>query len=410
MPTFYDRFVECAERWPQNVAVEVQTTRGLETHTYAELRRMAERVGAWLVQQGIQPGARIAILADNHPRWVAAYLGAIAAGATAVPLDTAYHADQVAKLLRDSGSSLLICDLKHWQIAQEAVSESKVQLLLTEGASERPQGPRAAISVAVNDLETIFAEHTASFDPIPRQPEHIASLLYTSGTTADPKGVMLTHANLLAEAEAVFAWAHIGPDDAILGVLPLFHVLSQMANLLLPLIAGARTVFLSTLNTTELLRALRERKITAFAVVPQFFYLIHERIFKELQQRGWLARFVFRTMMRLNAVSRRLGLNLGRLFFGRVHDLFGRQMRYLVTGGSRFDPQIGRDFYALGMDVLQAYGLTETCGGAFVNPADDNVIGSVGKPLKGVESRFSSLGLPMAVRPLPERFSSVAPL
>ena len=114
----------------------------------------------------------------------------------------------------------------------------------------------------------------------------VASLLYTSGTTSDPKGVMLTHANLLGEVESVFRWAHVGPDDAVLGVLPLFHVLSQMANLLLPLVKGARVVYLETLNTTELLRALHERQITIFAVVPQFFYLIHERIFKEVAKRG----------------------------------------------------------------------------------------------------------------------------
>ena len=398
MPTFYDRFVECAERWPSNVAVEVQTTDGVESHTYAELRYMAESIGAWLVERGIQPGARIAILADNHPRWVAAYLGIIAAGATAVPLDTAYHADQVEKLLRDSGSLLLICDGKHLQVASEAVSSLNVELLLTNAASEiqtdsTANDPGSTHSeylrrTAIADLDSIFALQHGDFKVVPRGPDDIASLLYTSGTTADPKGVMLTHANLLAEAEAVFAWAHIGPQDAILGVLPLFHVLSQMANLLLPLVAGARAVFLSTLNTTELLRALQERQITAFAVVPQFFYLIHERIFKEVQQRKGVARFAFRRMMRLNAFTRGLGVNLGRFLFGRIHKLFGLRMRYLVTGGSRFEPKIGRDFYALGIDVVQAYGLTETCGGAFVNPPDDNVIGSVGKPLKGVEAKI----------------------
>ena len=95
---------------------------------------------------------------------------------------------------------------------------------------------------------------------------------------------MLTHANLLGEVDAVFRLGSAWSGDAVLGVLPLFHVLSQMANLLLPLVNGARVVYLETLNTTELLRALRERKITAFAVVPQFFYLIHERIFKEVAQ------------------------------------------------------------------------------------------------------------------------------
>src|SRR5207302_1986629 len=238
------------------------------------------------------------------------------------------------------------------------------------------------------DFDSIFSQYQGTFKPVPRRPDDLASLLYTSGTTADPKGVMLTDGNLLGEAEAVFAWAHIGPDDAVLGVLPLFHVLSQMANLLLPLVAGARVVYLSTLNTTELLRALSERQITAFAVVPQFFYLIHERIFKEVQQRGAVTRFGFAVMRRTTMFSRRFEINPGGMFFRRVHDLFGKRMRLLVTGGSRFDPKIGRDFYSLGIDVLQAYGLTETCGGAFVNPPGHNVIGSVGQPLKGVEAKI----------------------
>jgi long-chain acyl-CoA synthetase len=407
MLTFYDRFVECTERWPQNVAVEIQRPEGTETYTYSELRRMAESFGAWLVTRGIEPGARIAILADNHPRWVGAYLGIIACGGTAVPLDTAYHADQVGKLLHDSGSSLLVCDSKHFEIAQRAVSGAEVGLVLTDPglrpdgrawrAAPTQNGERAGTPVPPEheiptqpeiDFDEIFGKGAEGFAPVPRGPEDLASLLYTSGTTADPKGVMLTHANLLAEAEAVFAWAHIGPEDAILGVLPLFHVLSQMANLLLPLVAGARAVFLSTLNTTELLRALRERQITAFAVVPQFFYLIHERIFKEVQQRGVMVRTAFALMRRATALSRRFGFNPRRIFFRRVHDLFGKRMRLLVTGGSRFDPKIAADFASLGIDVLQAYGLTETCGGAFVNPPDDNVIGSVGKPLKGMGARI----------------------
>lgn len=384
MPTFYDRFVECAQRWPQNVAVEVQRPDGIESYTYAELRRMAESIAGWLLDSEMAAGTRVAILADNHPRWVAAYLGIIAAGGTTVPLDTAYHADQVSKLLRDSDATLLICDQKHLQTAQEAVAGSENAVVLT---STNKQAGAALPAAVVADLDGIFAQYTGNLRPVTRALSDLASLLYTSGTTADPKGVMLTHANLLAEADAVFAWAQIGPNDAILGVLPLFHVLSQMANLLLPLVAGTRVVYLSTLNTTELLRALRERNVTAFAVVPQFFNLIHERIFKEVQQRGALARFAFSRMMRLNGFCRNFGFNAGRILFRKIHDLFGHRMRYLVTGGSRFDPKIGSDFYALGIDVLQAYGLTETCGGAFVNSPGENVIGSVGRPLNGVQGK-----------------------
>jgi long-chain acyl-CoA synthetase len=107
MPTFYDRFCECAERWPTNTALEIQRRDQVESYTYTQVRRMAESVGRWLTEQSVERGAHVAILADNHPRWVAAYLGIIAAGCTAVPLDTAFHADQVAKLLKDSGSCLV---------------------------------------------------------------------------------------------------------------------------------------------------------------------------------------------------------------------------------------------------------------------------------------------------------------
>jgi len=383
MSTFYDRFRECAQLWPNNVALEIQRGDGIESYTYAELRQMAESIGRWLTEQKLPPGSRIAILADNHPRWVAAYLGAIASGNTAVPLDTAFHADQVAKLLRDSGSSLLFCDRKHLAIAREAVDKTTIGIILLD-AKVAGEGARATQT----RLDTILAAGAGNFVPVSSARDAVSSLLYTSGTTADPKGVMLTHGNLIGEVDAVFGWADIGPDDAVLGVLPLFHVLSQMANLLLPLVKGARVVYLETLNTTELLRALSERKITVFAVVPQFFYLIHERIFKQVSERGKLGQSALRALMAVTRFGRKFGINPGKVFFKRIHQTFGDKMRYLVTGGSRFDPQIALDFYALGIDVLQAYGLTETTGAAFANPPHQIVIGSVGPPLTGVEVKI----------------------
>jgi long-chain acyl-CoA synthetase len=388
MPTFYELFRECATRWPDNIALEIQRRNRVESVAYDETRRMAESIGRWLTESGFQPGARIAILADNHPRWIITYLGIIAAGCAAVPLDTAFHADQVAKLLKDSGASLLFCDVRHLPVAEKAAEGVSVQILLTDSAELRSAGqPGAAVPTQAN-LDTIFAAGLGKFVPAVSKDGDLASLLYTSGTTADPKGVMLTHSNLMGEVRAVFGWAQLGPDDALLGVLPLFHVLSQMANLLLPLVKGSRVVYLETLNTTELLRALAEREITAFAVVPQFFYLIHERIFKEVGQRGGLASWSVRTMMAITRFSRRFGWNPGPILFPRIHNTFGGKMRYLVTGGSRFDPEIGRDFHALGIDILQAYGLTETSAAAFATSHADNVIGSVGKPLEGVEGKI----------------------
>jgi len=390
MPTFYDRFLECEERWPDNVALKLQRNDQIESCTYAQLRRMAESVGRWIEENKFVRGSRLAIVADNHPRWVATYFGIIASGCTVVPLDTALHVDQLTKLLKDSGTSALFCDANHATSAREAVSDIHVRLVLMdpERLPDRTMPDRTMKDSWSTDLPTIFKSGPGNFQPVPSTPDDIASLLYTSGTTADPKGVMLTHANFLGEVEAVFNWVDLGPSDALLGVLPMFHVLAQMANLLLPLVKGSRVVYLETLNTTELLRALRERDITAFAVVPQFFYLIHQRIFEEIRKRGIVTQRLFTTLVALNRNLRKIGVNAGKLFFGKIHETLGQKMRYLVTGGSRFDPRIATDFHDLGIDVLQAYGLTETTAAVFANSPGDNVIGSVGKALKGVEAKM----------------------
>ena len=392
MATFYQRFLESARKFPNNIALEIQRAETVESVTFAELTHMAESVGKWLSGR-VSADARVAILAANHPRWVAAYLGIIASGRTAVPLDTAFHADQVKKLLLDSEASLLFCDAMHFAVSAEAVEGTKIGLVMTSASSEwtmppaTEKGERTGAQF-LSKLETIFREGNTGFEPVVPREDDLAALLYTSGTTADPKGVMLTHANLIGEANSVFGVVTIGPDDALLGILPMFHVLAQMANLFLPLFNGSRVVYLETLNTTELLRALQERNITAFAVVPQFFNLIHEKIFKEIRKKGKFAERVIRTLMAVNRGLRNVGINAGRVLFGKIHATFGTRMRYLVTGGSRFDPAIQRDFYSFGIDVLNAYGLTETSGGAFLNRPGKVMFGSVGPPLPGVEARI----------------------
>ncbi|MGA9528860.1 MAG: AMP-binding protein [Terriglobales bacterium] len=392
MSTFYQRFQESARRFPNNIALEIQRAETVERVTFSELTHMAESVGQWLSSR-VPRSARVAILASNHPRWVAAYLGVIAAGRTAVPLDTAFHAEQVRTLLRDSGSVLLFCDAKHFSVAAKAVEGTGTGLVMTSAQEEWtmlvPGEQRGQSGTQFwGDLDSIFEEGPGAFQPVVPCEDDLAALLYTSGTTADPKGVMLTHANLVGEANSVFGVVTIGPTDALLGILPMFHVLAQMANLFLPLFNGSRVVYLEILNTTELLRALHERDITVFAVVPQFFYLIHEKIFKEIGKKGKAAASVVGALMALNRGLRRLGINAGKLFFGKIHATFGKRMRYLVTGGSRFDSAIQRDFYSFGIDVLNAYGLTETTGGAFLNRPGDVVFGSVGPPLPGVEARI----------------------
>ena len=296
-----------------------------------------------------------------------------------VPLDTAFNAEQVSKLLQGSGSSLLFVDAKHLPVAQRAVADSPIRLVLLELAESPLPGP---------DFDAIVKAGADGFTPFDAAGDKTAAILYTSGTTSDPKGVMLTHDNFHAETEGVFRLIDITPRDAILGVLPLFHALAQMPDLLLPLAGGARILILESLNTTELLRALRERDITLFCCVPQFFYLIHQRIRKQAGARGRLADSAFGWMLQVSRVARGFGLNLGKLLCRPVHATLGPKMHYLISGGSKLDAGIARDFYAMGFELLQGYGLTETTGGAIGTPPDDNVIGSVGKPLQGMELKL----------------------
>ncbi|MCU1310319.1 MAG: AMP-dependent synthetase and ligase [Candidatus Angelobacter sp.] len=385
MQSFYSRFLASADKFPSHIAVELQLAHPsteVVSHTYSELRQMAESVGKWIQSSGIPPGARCAIVAANGPRWVAAYLGIMATGAVAVPLDTAFTAKQISKLLLDSGSTLIFADDKHYSIVQEAVSAVDSQLNIKVALLEKSHG------IKLPALDDFFAAGSAGFKPAENNPDDLAVILYTSGTTSDPKGVMLTQANLNAEANAVFSFIRIDETDAILGVLPLFHALAQMANLLLPYSAGTRVVYMEQLNTTELLRALRDRKITLFCCVPQFFYLIHERVMKQVGERSAMQRFAFRFLMKIAEVARAAGINLGKLFFAQVHRMLGTSIRYLVTGGSRFEPKIGHDLETLGFDILQAYGLTECTGGATLSGLKDRFTGSVGRAFPGVELRI----------------------
>jgi len=277
---FYSRFLRCVQHWPDAIAVEIRSTPP-QRFTYQQLRFTAESVGRWLSENGHKPATACAIFASNSPRWVASYLGTIAAGCIAVPLDTALNADELSRLLAASDTSVLFTDSLHWATVQQVLTGHPLLVVLLDSRSATTDFAPPTIR-PVCCFDSILAAGAGNFTPVSTSPGATAAILFTSGTTADPMGAMLTHENLTAQIEAVFGFLQAGPGDAILSVLPLFHALPQTANLLLPLACGARIVYLETLNTSELLRALRECDITLFCCVPQFFYLIHGRILKEV--------------------------------------------------------------------------------------------------------------------------------
>ena len=375
MDNLYGLFETAATRFPERTAVEVQRSGSLDVFRYDALHGMSLAAASRLFARGVRRGDRVALLAENDAHWCAALLGVLRLGATAVPLDTSYKPKQIATLLADSGATTLLFGQRHAEAAREAVAGGDGPILLSLRETTRPEEP----------IESLPDGLAGRDDP--------AVILYTSGTTSDPKGVVLTHGNLLAEREAAFQVVKIDERDGILSVLPLFHALALLANLLLPLSIGARVVFLETVNTTELMRALRERDISVFCCVPQFFYLIRDRVLAEVERSGGMKRRLFRASLAANGWLRRiLGINLGKALFRPVHQALGPRMRILVTGGSRFDPAVGQDLVRLGFDILQAYGLTECSGAATVTRSGDIEMDHVGAALPGVDVRIAPDG------------------
>lgn len=373
---FPQAFARTAQRIAPMVAIELPHRDHVERVTYGELLARAEAAAAALASHGLAQGDRCAILDDNCVEWCASFLAILRLGAVPVPLDTHYSAQQIEGLLHDSGARILLTAPRYLESAEHALRAraSATALLLLRGAAP-----------GRTSLPELVSQAAIALPPCPATRGDPAVILYTSGTTGDPKGVVITHGNLLAEASAVIQRLRIDERDSILGVMPLFHALALMANLLLPFLYGARVIFLEELSATELLRALGEREPSAFCCVPQFFYLIHQRLLGKVAEGGAAKAAAFRALLRSHAALRRLtGLNLGRYLFRPVHALFGRHMRLLVTGGARFDPSVGRDFYGLGFNLIEVYGLTETSGAATLTALGQGGLGTAGAPLPGV--------------------------
>jgi long-chain acyl-CoA synthetase len=382
--TFIERFEEVSRRSPDRIAVRLKTPTGYRQLTYAELHRQVRGVALALAAQGLQQQERVAILSENRPEWVVCYLGIFQAGATVVPLDPQISPAEWRRLLDDSEaksifvSRLLLPKLR--EAVQELALRDRIICLDPLGADERAHWTLADMIK--------FGESLTAAPPLPESRlSDVVVIIYTSGTTGKPKGVMLTQENIVGEictALKAIPWAR--ESDVFLCLLPLQHVFASVISFLIPIYLGAQVVFADTLKRSEILAALQEAGITIVATVPQFFYLFHKQIEEELARKGHLAPRLFRCMLRINRFCiNRLHVNLGKLFFTSIHRTFGTSLRLFVSGGSAFDPKVAQKFFDLGFVILQGYGLTETTGACAVTRVEDNVVGSVGPALPGVE-------------------------
>ena len=385
-PTYTENFEDVARRFPDRVAFSSKTPEGYSQMRYGEVHRQVLGVARGLVAAGLKPGARVAILSENRPEWVLSYLGAFFAGLTTVPLDIQISPAEWRRLLDDSESRVVFLSGHLMPRLKEVLQDSPLLHRLV--CFDRPGDEEDPLSLMRGFVDQPFAP--GSVPQLPQTSmEDVVSVIYTSGTTGKPKGVMLTMGNIMASMSGMLTAVRVDKDDNLLCLLPLQHVLASVVNVLTPLYLGAQVTFTDTLKRSEILAALREAGITIMVAVPQFFYLFHDRIRDELSKSSAIVRRVFRTSLLLNQFTRRrLRVNMGRLLFGKVHRSFGDRLRIFVSGGSAFDSKVAQDFHDMGFTILQGYGLTETTGACTVTRIENNVIGSVGQPLSGVEARI----------------------
>ena len=363
---------------PDRIAMQIKEEQGYRQCSFKQLIEQAEGITTALLHHDLRRGDRVAIVSENRPEWLIAYVGIVASGCTVIPLDIQLNSEDLASLLVRSGAKLGFVSATTWPLLKQT------GLLLIFVSFDPPPDPCCfLLDEWMRTGRSEVVEHPSAL------PDDVAAILYTSGTTGEPKGVCLTHRNLLSNVEAMAQTGLGSEEDQFLGILPLHHAYPFLATGLIPLLLGARITFLPSLKGPVLLQCLREAGITILVGVPQVFAMMRRAIADGIERRPMALRVLIKLLMVFAYLARRrTGINLGRVVFASVHHQLGPSLRLLVSGGARLDPEVARFFFSLGFTLLEGYGLTETAPVVTFTSPTRMKPGSVGLPIPGVEVRI----------------------
>jgi long-chain acyl-CoA synthetase len=373
---------EMAERHDLALAFQRLEETGLSRVTFRDVERRAETLAFWLLERGLKKGDRVLLSGQNHPDWPISYFAVLMAGGTVCPVDPNLEGRQIANVLRESEARFAILD--------QHVEEKSGETLRAAGTT--------AEFLALHDVGVIAESGEMNAAASSRvglmlpevSPDDVASLIFTSGTTGKPKGVMLTHKNFTSIIAALAPLFPLTPKDRVLSVLPLHHTFEFSCGLLLPFSRGARIVYLDELTGERVTRGLKEGRITGMVGVPAVWQLLERRILSQVESRGPIAEAFLDAGGNLNRfLAKTLGFDLGRVLFGPVHDGLGGNIRFLISGGAALPPDTQKLFAGLGLKLTEGYGLTEASPVLTVAKAGSPA-GQVGKPIPGVEIRIDS--------------------
>jgi long-chain acyl-CoA synthetase len=352
-------------------------------YTFVSAARAVRAFAALLEREGVRPGARVGLQSDNRPEWGLAYFAVLAAGAVVVPLDPQLRERELGELLAAAEATHAIGDANHLPLLDGARLARRPALRLVSldpdaGVPYWDQAQREFVDVEL---------------PPPRcEPHDLAVLLFTSGTTGQAKGVMLSHANLLSNVEAVVRTLEFGPTDRFLSILPLHHTFESMGGLLCPLRVGASVCSARRLASRELREDMSSSGATLFVGVPLLYEKLLNAIDKGIDDAPWPARWLARGLLGTTGLLRRaIGWRVGRVLARPIRRRAGLdRLRMFVTGAAPFAPEVFWRYIDLGWPMLEGYGLTEASPVVCANRPPHPSPGAVGWPLPGIEVRVDA--------------------
>ena len=402
--TLNERFIEIVERRGQHTAFKVKRGGSWQSFSFDWGLEQAAKTAFGLKSLGYERGSRIAILSENRPEWATTDFGALAAGLVGVPLYTTLIGKQIAYILHDAEAKVVfVSSMDHLSsvlsIRERVPSIEKIVVFYPENLEEDD------LVISLDTLKTMGDGHTVDdFVELSRrtQPEDLATIVYTSGTTGDPKGVALTHHNFMAEFNAIWQIFEGKEGDSLLSFLPLSHILQRVVDAF-ALLFGFTISYAESLETLG--ENLREICPTHIVAVPRVYEKIHGRIHAGVQQGSAVKRAIFNWAINVGrrySEAERSGrpgpaLSIQQriataLVFKKIHAATGGNIEFYVSTGAPLAKGLAEFFDALGIRIIEAWGMTEVTGAATSTTRTEVRYGSVGKPGPGVELKITDNG------------------
>jgi len=334
-----------------------------------------DALGTVLFRQGLR-GCRVAILGGNSYEWLLSYFAAANGGNTAVPLDRDLPAGELAFLLEDSGCAALVC----------APEYEDMLPALQDAAGLRRTIRMEEIAAMLAEGRRLIAQGDDSYTGCALGADSLAAIVYTSGTTGKPKGVMLTQGNITADALAV--GRRVQGAGRVVQALPLHHTFGLTAGVLIPLMY-CTTNYLSR-SVRNVQKDIVKTKATVLILVPAIIEVVYQKIWESARKKGEEDKL--RKALKLSRALMRLGIDVRRRLFREVLDALGGELYLLICGGAPLNERITADFLAMGVNLLNGYGITECSPVVSVNPNRKNRVGSVGPPVDCCRVRIDEGG------------------